>query len=263
MATEGSPSLPVIVVDKPGVHSEQKAVGEVDTDRTTSAAPHVHWGPVTNHVSSPRPGDVFRSRRGVRPLGLLPDRRRLDTWKQLKMLLSKPTSSVSSQAPPPTAEKVRAEESNLGAEIETKPTIAATVSCSLNRMTIPQGNLSSGVTRSGYRVSRDTEHEFDCRERHHEDREYLETLAHARSHMEKYYGQPNGPQYVHQPSRVPEIRTRISGLSPSQVAVLRRLQPSAKLRRLLKFILLSLASYNYSFLQNTDHMEVSQTIWNI
>ena len=225
MTTEGSPRLPVIVVERPAGRSDQRPSREPDTH----AVPRLSslLGP-----ASPRPGDVFRNKRGtMRPLGLLPDRRELDAWKELTMLLSKmPSDNMTKKspapAPPPTAEKPTTEQGNL----DEQPTIEATVSRRPRQRVLPEGGLPSSFasnSKSAYRFSQRKRVEFDGGEgnRQLDDREYLETLAHAQSHMQRYYGQQG--TYQPRPPRPGEVAG--PPLPLQQSTVLKR--TSAKQRR--------------------------------
>ena len=225
MTTDGAPGLPVIVVERPAGRSDQRTSRELDTP-TVPRLINPLLGP-----PDPQPGDVFRNKRGtMRPLGLLPDRRGLDAWKELTMLLSRMPSNTTKKAPapPPTAEKPTSEQGSLD-EDNRQLNIEATVS----RRPRQKGGLPSSfasISKSGYRFSQRKRVDFDGGEgnRHQDDREYLETLAHARSHMQRYYAQQQQPgSYQPRPSPRP---AEVAGSLPSQQSTALK-RTSARQRR--------------------------------
>ena len=171
----------------------------------------------------------------MRPLGLLPDRRGLDAWKELTMLLSRmPASNTTRKAPapPPTAEKPTTEQGSLD-EDNAQLNIEAIVSRRPRQKALPGGGLPSSFasnSKSGYRFSQRKRVDFDGGEgaRHQDDREYLETLAHARSHMQRYYAQQQQQPGSYQPRPSPRPAD-VAGLPPQQSASLKR--NSARQRR--------------------------------
>ena len=242
MAADGT-MLPVIVVQKSSAPSNQP-VNKASNRLESLAADSSHaWVPRVN-CSHPRPGDVYRRKRGAggpRPLGLLPDRSRANAWNELTMLLTSfphPSSAVTATQPPspplPVSSMSQPDATSLE---ENAARLTVTVARRAQQDATAEEKYSGSnmfSSKAGaYRLP--TMKQEQLRAQFHvdagakaDDREYLDTLA--KCTMNKYYGthENSGPRH---PPPAGEVKVRLTGLSPQQAAVLKRLSPSAKLRR--------------------------------
>lgn len=231
MAANDTTHLPVIVIEKAQSSNAQRPH---KATRTTNAVqlpdPASSWR-MRSRPAFPRPGDVYRGRRAaaadVRPLGLLPNRRGLDAWRELTMLLSSlPPSAAKPPAPAPAASKQLADDRR---EEQNKPTITATVAHRRRAVNTSERN-ALGNRSSGFRVAQgqqgvmapsQQQEEGQC-----EDTEYLDMLAKCNIH--KYLS--------HQDKAPPRLLVPVGAgtgqdTAPQQSSRTKRLTPSAKLQR--------------------------------